>query len=170
MNVLTFTLLLFCHLISHWQLDHLHAEYVPECLLRPLEHSLKCSTLVAQDYISRQITRISLSHHMTWEGAPFSLMPSLRIAALLKSQASAYRTSFLISWPSTDSTCSLSSSSSSSSSASLSCSARRWRCLGLCSSSSSSTTWYRISPSVRGDSVGGWDLLGAVFVLLVAFR
>lgn len=71
---------------------------------------------------------------------PLSLIPSLRIGVRGKSQAMAYRTSFLINWLSADSAPSCESSPTSSSSSSVCGSSRRCRWRGRWSTSSSSST------------------------------
>lgn len=55
----TFTLLLFGQLIPHGKLDHFHAEHGAHGLLRPVEHSPKCSTAVTQNCLCCQNTLLS---------------------------------------------------------------------------------------------------------------
>lgn len=50
--MLAFPLFLLGQLVSDGQLDHLHAKDIPECLLRAVEHSPECSTLIAQNYLT----------------------------------------------------------------------------------------------------------------------
>lgn len=149
-RVLAFPLFFFRHFVLHRQLDHVHPKYGLECSLCPIKYSFERSALVAQDY---NVVRSHVSpRRLELQGTPFSFMPSLRIAALLKSQASAYLTSFLTNWSSADSGCLLSSSSSSSSpSPSVSEVMSCWRCVDLCASSSS---WDRISQSAQGRDAG----------------
>lgn len=98
--------------------DHLHAEYGPELGLRAKEYFFETPALGAENCHGSYQILPSLPPLKKRRDGPFSLSASLRIGVREYSQASAYLTSFVTSWPSplTSRSTSMVSSSSSSNS------------------------------------------------------